>query len=204
MVETILNAADRTLQPKQCREAGFTPGVLYGESVTGAVSVQFDTPALKKVIAAHGANAKVWVDYGRNRKFGFIKEVQRHPVTSKVIHIDVFLVSQDHEVTMQIPINFEGRDSLDGVLLQVHKSEIEVTGKAASMPESVSVDVSTMVLGDTITATNFALDQELKVTDGENEVYGVIVPLRELEEEPEAVVAVETATEGETEAEPKE
>lgn len=204
MEETILDAVERTIQPKRCREAGFTPGVLYGDSVTNAITVQFETAALKKVLATHGSNAKVWVKYGGNKKFGFIKEVQRHPVSAKVIHIDVFLVSQDHEVRMQIPITFEGRDSLDNVLLQVHKSEIEVFGKAALMPEAVVVDVSTMTLGDTITSKNFKLDKQIKITDSEKEVYGIITPLRELAEEPETVVAaepetvVETATEAET------
>ena len=194
MEETILNAAERTMEPKQCREAGFTPGVLYGDSVTNAISVQFETAALKKVIAAHGSNAKVFVNHGGSKKFGFIKEVQKHPVSAKITHIDVFLISQDHEVKMQIPITFEGRDSLDGVLLQVHKSEIDVLGKPALIPESVVVDVSTMVLGDTITIENFNLDKEIKITDSENEVYGAIMPLRELEPEPETVVAVEPAT----------
>jgi len=194
MEETILNAVERTMQPKQCREIGFTPGVLYGDSVTNAITVQFETAALKKVIATHGSNAKVWVKYGDNKKFGFIKEVQRNPVSAKVIHIDVFLVSQDHEVKMQIPIIFEGRDSLDNVLFQVHKSEIEVFGKAALMPETVVVDVSTMALGDTVTAMNFNLDKQIKIMDSENEVYGIVIPLRELVEEPETVVAEGTET----------
>lgn len=195
MEETILNAVERTIQPKRYREAGFTPGVLYGDSVTNAITVQFETAALKKVLATHGSNAKVWVKYGGNKKFGFIKEVQRHPVSAKVIHIDVFLVSQDHEVRMQIPITFEGRDSLDNVLLQVHKSEIEVFGKAALMPEAVVVNVSTMALGDTITSKNFNLDKQIKITDSEKEVYGIITPLRELVEEPETVVAAEPEVE---------
>jgi large subunit ribosomal protein L25 len=195
MEETILYAVDRTMHPKQCREAGFTPGVLYGDSVTNAISVQFETAALKKVIANHGWNAKVWVDYRDNRKFGFIKEVQRHPVTAKVDHIDVFLVSQDHEVKMLIPITFEGQDDLDNVLLQVYKSEIEVFGKAALMPEGIVVDVSTMVLGDTVTSASFILDTQIRITDSENEVYGIITPLRELAAEPETIVAVDTAAE---------
>ena len=194
MVETILDAVERTMDPKQCRDAGFTPGVLYGDSVTNAITVQFETAALKKIIASHGSNAKVWVNYGGNKKFGFIKEVQRHPVTATVIHTDVFLVSQDHEVSMQIPITFEGRDGLDNVLLQVYKSEIEVLGKVALMPEAVVVDVSTMVLGDTITSKNFDLDKQLKITENENEVYGIITPLPILVEEPETVVATETET----------
>src|SRR5680860_90489 len=195
MEETILNAVERTMDPKLCREAGFTPGVLYGDSVTNAVTVQFDTTSLKKVIATYGSNAKVWVNYGGNKKFGFIKEVQRHPVTATVIHIDVFLVSQDHEVSLQIPISFEGRENLDNLILQVYKTEIEVLGKVTLMPESVIVDVSTMVLGDTITSKNFNLNKQLKITESEDEVYGLINPLKELAQEPETVVVTETATE---------
>lgn len=193
MEVTYLNAVDRTMQPKRCRETGFTPGVLYGDSVENSITVQFETVELKKVIATHGSNAKVWVNYGGNKKFGFIKEVQRDPVSATVIHTDVFLVSQDHEVSMQIPITFEGRDSLDNVLLQVYKAEIEVLGRIVLMPEAVVVDVSTMVLGDTITSKNFKLDTQLKITESENEIYGVITPLPLLTEEPEPVVAVEAA-----------
>lgn len=199
MEETILNAVERTMRPKQCRKAGFTPGALYGDSVTSAISVQFETAALNKVLATHGSNAKVWVKYGNNKKFGIIKEVQRHPVSAKVIHTDVYLVSQDHEVRMQIPITFEGRDNLNNALLQVHKSEIEVIGKATLMPDTVVVDVSKITVGDTITAKNFNLDKQLKITDSEDEVYGIIAPLRELAEEPEPVAAAVTETKTETE-----
>jgi len=206
MEETILDALERTIEPKRCREAGFTPGVLYGDSVTNAISVQFETAAMKKVLATHGSNAKVWVNYGGNKKFGFVKEVQRHPVTSKLVHVDVFLVSQDHEIKMQIPINFEGRDSLNNAMLQVQKSEIEVLGKAALMPDSVTVDVSAMVLGDTITSKNFVLDAQIKIADDENEVYATITPIKELAEVPETVVvateiAPEDGAEATTEAE---
>jgi len=194
MEQTILNAVDRTMHPKQCRAAGFTPGVLYGDSVTNAVTVQFEAAELKKIIARHGANAKVFVNYGGDKKFGFIKEVQRDPMTLQLLHTDVYLVSQDHEVKMQIPINFEGRDSLDNVMLQVQKNEVDVIGKAVLMPESVTVDVSTMVLGDTITAKNFNLDKQIQITDSEDEVYATITTIKELAEVPETVV-VATETE---------
>lgn len=193
MEETILNAVERTMKPKRCRKVGFTPSVLYGDNVTNAITVQFETATLEKVLSTHGSNAKVWVNYGDNKNFGFIKEVQRHPITKKVIHIDVFLLSQDHEVKMQIPITFEGRDVLENMLFQVYKSEIDVLGKPALMPETVVIDVSKMVLGDTITSKNFNLDKQIKITENENEVYGIITapPLREFAE---AIVGAETAS----------
>jgi large subunit ribosomal protein L25 len=202
MGETILVALERKMKPKQCRAAGFTPGVLYGESVTSSIPVQFETAALKKVLAAHGPSAKVWVNYGNNKKFGIIREVQRQPVSAKVIHIDIYLVSQEHEVKSKIPIVFEGRDNLKDALLQVYKTEIEVFGKANLMPEAVVVDVSTMAAGDAITAANFDLDEQIKITDNEEEIYGVIISQRKGPVEPEAETesGTETVTETETEA----
>ncbi|MDD2233757.1 MAG: 50S ribosomal protein L25 [Desulfitobacteriaceae bacterium] len=198
MEETILNASERTMKPAQCRKAGYTPGVLYGDTLTNTLSVQFETAGLRKVLAGHGSNAKVWVMYDGAKKFGFIKEVQRHPVTARVTHIDVFLVSQDHEVKMQIPITFEGRDSLENLLLQIYKPVIEVFGTPALIPNTAVVDVSEMVPGDTITAKNFNFDKQLIITDSEDEIYAVITTLKESLIEPETEVVDETTTETET------
>ncbi|KGP76230.1 hypothetical protein JT05_05970 [Desulfosporosinus sp. Tol-M] len=195
MEETILDAVDRNMKPKKCREAGFTPGVLYGESVTNAISVQFETAALKKVLAAHGSNAKVWVNYGSNKKFGIIREVQRQPVSARVIHLAVYLVSQEHELRMKIPILFEGQENLKNALLQVYKAEVEVFGKAHLMPDAVVIDISTMAVGDVITSINFNLDKQVKITDNKDEVYGIIIPQRVLTEETEAVRETVTETE---------
>ena len=181
MAETILMAIERTKQGKRFQEAGFIPGVLYGDGLTGSLSVKFEESALKKLIAEHGSNAKVWVKYGKNKKFGFIKEVQRKPVSGKVIHIDVMLVAKDHEIRMQLPINFKGQDNLEQrrLLLQVYKSEIDVLGKAALMPDVVVVDVAGKDQGDTITLNDFQLDKRIKIQDREDEIYGIIAHLRE-------------------------
>ncbi len=186
MEETILNAVERTMRPKQCRNAGFTPGALYGDSVAGSIPVQFETTALRKVLTVHGPNAKLWVKFDGNNKFGIIKEVQRHPVSAQIIHIDIDLVSQDHEVKLQIPIFFEGREDIKDALLQVHKSEVAVSGKAKLIPDSIAVDVSALKVGDEITAASFNLDKEIKVLDNSGEVYGVIVAQKELIEDEEA------------------
>lgn len=200
MEETIVNAVVRTMDPKQCRAAGYTPGVLYGDSITNAISVQFESGDLKRIIANHGSRAKVWVNFGKDKKFGFIKELQRDPLTLKLIHTDIFIVSQDHEVKMLIPIDFEGRENLDNVMLQVLKPEIEIMGKAVLMPDSVMVDISNLVLGDTVTAKSFTFDKQLTIIDHEDEVYATITAIRELDEVPETVV-VATEDGGEANAE---
>lgn len=180
MEKIFLEAIERIKQPGRFSESGFLPGVLYGDSVTVATSVKFETQALKKVLASHGVNAKVWIKFKGKEKFGFIKEVQKNPVSGNVTHIDVQIVSKDHEIKIQIPIVFKGEDNLKQkqLKLQIYKSDVTVFGKMALMLDAIYVDVAEKELGDTITLKNFDLDKKLKVSEKEDTVYGVIVNLQ--------------------------
>ena len=194
MEVTTLKAMDRGENPKKVRDAGFIPGVLNGPGTTSA-SVQFETKALNKIVMKHGMNAKVWVESGAEKKFGFIKEVQTHPVERKIIHVAIQLVSKDQEVKMQLPITFQGSAELEHKFLHVHvnKSEIEVVGKVALMPDMLVVDVSGKEVEDTITAADFHLPAEIKILDAEHEVYASIKAVREVIVEEAEVEAVATA-----------
>ncbi|ATW26157.1 50S ribosomal protein L25 [Candidatus Formimonas warabiya] len=175
MEKVILKAIERIEKPRKVREAGFIPGVLYGEG-SKATSVKFEASALKRILAKHGSNAKVWVSMDENEKFGFIKEVQKHPVEGNVIHLDVQLVSRDQEIKLQLPISFIGIEELEHrmLLLQVYKSEIEVVGRTNLMPNVVVVDVSNKEMGDAITFRDFDLDNQIRINDSKDEIYAVI------------------------------
>ena len=204
MEEVILVAIERIKQPGRFKEMGFVPGVLYGDGVTGATSVKFDTIALNKVLTRHGSNAKVWIKYDNNKKFGFIKDVQKDAISGSITHIDVQIVAKDHEIKLQIPIVFKGDDNLNNMQLQlqIYKSEMHVSGKMALMPDTIYIDVSEKKLGDTITLKDFDLDKQINVSEKEDEIYGVIinkiVPIdsdEEITDTDEVVEATETKVE---------
>jgi len=180
MEVTILKAIERSETPKKVRNAGFTPGVLNGPGTTSA-SVQFDSKELNRIIINHGMNAKIWVELGSEKKFGYIKEVQTHPVERKIIHVAIQMVSKDQEVKMQLPIIFHGSSELEQKFLHVHvnKAEVEVIGKAELIPAMAEVDVSGKILDENITAVDFRLPKEIKILDSENEVYAIIKAVRE-------------------------
>lgn len=193
MEEIILKAMLRSEKPKKVRNAGFTPGVLNGPG-TASTAVQFETLALNKIIANHGTNAKMWIELGAEKKFGFIKEIQKHPVERKVIHISIQMVSSDQEVKMQLPINFHGHVELEHRMLhlQIFKSEIEVSGKAALMPDMATVDVTKKEAGENVTAIDFHLPSDLKILDQEHEIYAMIKAVKEeIVEETEEVKPAE-------------
>jgi len=175
MENIIIKATARTEKPKKVRNAGFIPGVLNGPGAT-STDVQFQNVALNKIITKHGTNAKLWVVLGDEKTFGFIKEVQRHPVEGTVIHVSIQMVSKDQNVKMQLPIVFQGQTELEvkWLQMQVCKTEIEVEGRPAVMPDEVTVDVSKMQSGENITLANFHLPSDIKIITPENEIYAII------------------------------
>ncbi len=189
----ILKAMERSEEPKIVRKAGFIPGVL-NEAGSDSTSVKFEMAAMNKIISKHGMNAKIWVDLGAEKKFGFIKEIQKHAVEDKIIHVTIQLVSKDKEIKMQLPINFHGNAELEhrSLQLQVYKSEVEVTAKAALMPDGVIVDISGKESGENITAVNLNLPAEIKILDADDEIYAVIKAIKEeMVEEPQEVKPAE-------------
>ena len=182
MVKNILNAFERPIEHKKFKESGFIAGVIYGDGVNKSEPVKFEEVPLRKILMNHGSNAKIWIKSGQDKKYGFIKEIQRHPVTAKIIHLDVQLVSSDHEIKLLLPIVFKGEEALTANLLQlqIYKSDIDVTGKMALLPDSVTIDLSENVHGDSITIKDFALDKQIKINDKPDEVYAVITAIQEL------------------------
>jgi len=184
MEEIIIKAMERTEKPNKVRNAGFIPGVLSGPGKT-STSVKFESAVLNKIITKHGANAKLWVVLGDKKQFGFINEVQRHPVEGKIIHISIQLVAENQTVKMHLPINFLGHAELVHKLLQLQvcKSTVEVTGNATIIPDEVVVDVSEKKSGENVTSIDFHLPEGIKTLDPENEIYAIIKAVKEVVEE---------------------
>jgi len=195
MEEIILNAIERQKTSARFRELGFVPGVLYGDNIPAGSNVKFDEKALRTIINKHGSNANITVVFNDKKNVGFIKEIQRKPITGALVHIDIQIVSKEHEIKRQIPIVFNGEDVLMSNQLQLNiaKSEILVFGKIALMPDTIFVDVSAMEIKDTVTCANFELDANLKIEEPDT-IYAVISELRiQYVEEPETAEAAEGA-----------
>ena len=175
MEEIILNAMERNEKPKKARRDGFVPGVLNGPGAN-STSVKFQSAELDRVIAKHGTNAKVWVKLDDEKKYGFIKELQRHPIEEKIMHIAIQLVEKDQKVKRLLPITFNGQTELEHklMMLQILKPDVEVEGVATLIPNEVTVDVARKKFNDDITSADFNIPAEVKILDPQGEVYAVV------------------------------
>lgn len=181
MSESMLIAHERIENPHAVRKSGYVPGVVYGEGFRNGLAVKFEEPIIKKMLSKHGINAKVNVKIGTKESFGVIKEIQKHPVSGELVHLDLHLISKSEILKLKLPILFSGRHKLEEkkFLLQVQLNEIEVAGKADLLPESVAVDVSNKTPGDSILVKDLPLDKEIKLNHDLDDIVAVITAFKE-------------------------
>lgn len=196
MEDIILNAYERQ-KIRKFKEKGFIPGVIYGDSMKETTPVKFQFQALQKLLNRYGDHAKIWVMINGEKKFGFIKDVQKHPVSHNLQHIDVQAVSKDHEVKIQVPIVFHGEEALNSKLLQlqVQKNIVDIMGKVGDIPDNIVIDVSEMDASDAVTEEHLSLNENIKLIH-EGEIYATIAhPKLKMEESETAEEEAETTQE---------
>ncbi len=132
---------------------------------------------------------------------GFIKSVQRHPLSGSALHVDYYLVNLNVEMEVDVPLVFTGVapavEETGGTLLH-NVSSIHVKALPNDIPHEVEVNVSTLISLDVaIHVKDLSLNRDLVtvMTDGETLVATVVPP--RVEEEPEPVVVEGEELEGE-------
>ena len=149
----------------------------------------------------------VVIDINGNQKINAIlQDIQFHPVSDKILHVDFYQLSDDKEVNMEIPLVFEGSAPgvmLEGGTLMVNKRKLKVRALPSNLPDSITVDISELKLGNKISSAD--LDSEdFTILHPENTVVCKVRTSRasmSLEEEVEGegtTVEGEASSEGES------
>ncbi|MGH2416874.1 MAG: 50S ribosomal protein L25, partial [Candidatus Limnocylindria bacterium] len=94
---------------KRLRRSGIVPGVVYGKG-EGSTNVQVEAKTFETLYRAAGKTSVVKFKLpGASRATsGFIKSVQRHPLSGQAIHVDYYLVNLNVEMEVDVPLVFSG------------------------------------------------------------------------------------------------
>lgn len=136
---------------KALRNADKVPCVLYG----GENPLHFSANELdfSKLVYTPNAHTVV-IDINGDQKINAIlQDIQFHPVSDKILHVDFFQLSDDKEVNMEIPVVIEGSAPgvmLEGGTLVVSKRKLKVRALPKDLPDLINVDISSLKLGDKI------------------------------------------------------
>ena len=144
---------------KALRNAGKVPCVIYG----GESPIHFSAPeiAFSKLVYTADAHTVVISFENGDKIDAVIQDIQFHPVSDKIIHIDFFQLHEGKEISMVIPVKIQGtapgvRDS--GGLLSRNKRKLTVRALPKNLPDFLLADVSTLNLNDSITVADLSED----------------------------------------------
>lgn len=188
---------------RRMRSAGILPGVIYSGG-GDAVSIQLDMHAFEQLLHHHTSESLIAeVELDGKPIPVLVKDVQHQPVTSDLLHVDLQQVNMSEVIQVEIELDLVGESAgvkAGGVMEQVvHAVEIECL--PGDLVESLSVDVSALEIGDTLTAADIKLsDKFTLLSDPEMVVISIGGPRSEEEEE----VNGDEATEPEVLTEKKE
>lgn len=153
---------------RRLRQMGKVPGIIYGAD-KDAVSVMFEANFIKKALLNNEVYNKVLtIDVaGGAQENVIIKDMQRHPARSDVMHIDMQRVLDESRVTKRIPLNFIGASVAPGVklggLMTFFQKTVEVRCQAKNLPTVIDIDVSKMESGESLRLSDLAMPEGVEV-----------------------------------------
>ncbi|WP_116217003.1 50S ribosomal protein L25/general stress protein Ctc [Allomuricauda sp. ARW7G5W] len=143
---------------KALRNAGKVPCVLYG----GEKPLHFSAEEISFRDLVYTPNAHTAViELEDGQKFdAVLQDIQFHPVTDKILHIDFYQLFNDKPVTMNIPVRLEGNSPgvRNGGRLLFRKRKLSIKALPELLPDFITVDISKLRIGGTIAVETLLSD----------------------------------------------
>jgi large subunit ribosomal protein L25 len=211
MASASLSAEMRTETGKgvarKLRAAGRVPAVVYGHS-REPQALTLNARELDKLLSTIAAGSTVVeLSLGNATTNTLIREVQRHPFKKQILHVDFMELVAGEKVIVDIPLVFVGVPEgvrTGGGLLEQMLHSIEVNVDPSSIPNHIDVDVSQLIMGQSIHIRDLELPGGVEVLSDEDATVCAVIAPRAVVEETAAVEAEAAPAEPELIRKPKE
>ena len=169
---------------RKLRAAGRIPGVCYRPRAE-ALPIQLDPKALDRLLkgSAAGINTLIDLSVAGGGEFDgrvvMVKELQRDPVSGQLLHADLYAVDLQQSIEVSVPIQLVGRS--EGVemggILDHSLRELELECLATAIPEQISIDVSPLLLGQSLHVRDLELPSGVTLrSDPDISVVSIVAP----------------------------
>lgn len=203
LIEKTLNVTKRDGKGKgasgRLRAKDLIPGVFYTSSGEN-IMVQAQALPLEKIYESVGHTTVFNLEIDDNGKKDthpvLIWQVQRHPYKNRFLHIDYYGVDLDKEIKVEVPLEFVGtpRGVKLGGVLETYREWVRLSSKPLEMPQKITVDVTGLEIGDTISISDLALPPNVKPVHAQNHAVAAVVSPTEEEEAEETGEAAPAQT----------
>ena len=181
---------------RRLRRQGLIPAVVYGRGYE-TKPIQVQEIDLEKVYRTKtGVNTLIQLNIKDSDALKvMIKEVQGHPITRKLFHVDFYIITENQKVEVKVPVRIEGRaiGVVQGGVREQFVREVELICQIGNIPEEIVIDTTNLSLGQNIHILDVKLPEGVSVREGYNPT---IVAVHTPKAEEEVPVAVAAATEG--------
>ena len=183
-----LNIADRTRTrtkgAKTLRREGLIPGILY---YAGETNVNISVDKLVLYHALQSGQHVFEIELDGDTQFTMIKELQYHPVTDEVLHIDLMRVRRSEKMTIFVPLVLVGEavGVTEGGVLSQSMTQIEISCFPTDVPDQIELNIDDLEMNSSKSVADITLDNEdIEILSAE-ELNIVSVHPPAAEEEPE-------------------
>ncbi|KAB3537833.1 50S ribosomal protein L25 [Alkaliphilus pronyensis] len=148
----------------QARDEGYIPSIIYGKDMNN-LPIKINRREVEAFIRNHGENSLVVLNIGGVNYTAIIKEVQTHPVTQKIIHMDFQKVSEDQKINVKIPVILNGRNYVEkgGAIMQQQIRDVEIECTAGNIPRKLEYDISSFKPGDVLRVADMEVSEEFLI-----------------------------------------
>ncbi len=211
---TVLNGSLRNMKGKEhakkLRLQGMIPAVVYGHSYS-PVSIEIQSTEIKKIFkagAGESGDYKIFSlliqDNEKNTETSvIIKDIQRHPVSDQILHIDFYAVKMDETIVAPVHIRVIGKSAgvkLGGIQRQILR-EVQVKSLPASIPSHFEIDVTELQIGHSVHVKDLQTDPGVTiVTPSDETIVTILAPIVDKSKEEETAEGEEKEEEEKTES----
>ena len=207
---TTISASERERVGKgsarAARRAGLVPAVIYGDK-KDPVGITMESREVTKIVHQPGIFGRLLeIDVAGTKSTVLTRDIQFHPVSDNIMHMDFLRVSQSATVAVAVAVEFINEDKCPGIkvggVLNVVRYEVELNCPATAIPEKITVDLDGVKIGDSIHISAIPLPDGVTptITDRDFTVATLASPGGGVKnEEDEAEEAAEETAESEEE-----
>ena len=176
MKSITINGSEREsvgkVSTKTLRNAGMVPCVLYG----GSQPVHFsaEEKAFKNLVYTPNAHT-VAIELGSKKFNAILQDIQVHPVTDKILHLDFYELHDDKEVTIEVPVKITGVSPgvLLGGVLRLNQRRLKVKALPKNLPDFIEANISGLEMGNKLYVTKLVAD-DFKLLHPDNTVVAQV------------------------------
>ena len=203
MLALEVNTRDSKESTDTLRARGYVPAVCYGPK-EDSTAISIDGRKMLAAWKQAGETTIVRLSGSGSEKDCLIRDVQFHPVSSEILHVDFYALEKGKKIEIQVPLVFTGVAPAEkaGHIIVKSLHEIEIEVEPAELPHNLSVDMTMLLeVGNHITAGQIVLPPSAHlVTDADEIVASVTAFVEEKEEVSVAAAEGAVPAEGATDA----